>query len=168
MLKIFNDLAPFFKDCYQRINVRQYAKMRKISPPTASTLLSSYEMEGLLKVERRDKYIYYYANNESKLFIELSREYWRIQVEKAKILQQINDKLIADCIVLFGSFSKAEIHQDSDIDIAIFTPSKNELDFEKNELGRKIQLFVFKDLSSIKNNDLKKNILNGYIIYGGW
>ena len=36
---------PFFQDCYRRINVREYSRLMKISPPTASKLLSSYSQE---------------------------------------------------------------------------------------------------------------------------
>jgi predicted nucleotidyltransferase len=170
MLKIFNDLTPFFKDSYQRINVRKYAKLMKISPPTASTLLSVYEKEGLLKVEKNEQYIYYYANIENALFVGLSREFWKNQIEKSGILKKIETKIIADCIILFGSFSKAEITSESDIDIAIFTSSTKKLDLDstKELFGREIQYFIFKDLTDVKNNELKKNIMNGLIIKGGW
>jgi len=66
MLKIFNDLEPFFRDNYQRINVREYARIRKMSPPSASALLSNLEKEGLLNVEKEKNYIYYHANREDR------------------------------------------------------------------------------------------------------
>lgn len=48
MLKIINDLTPFFEDCYREISVREYARIMSISPPTASKLLSYYCSEKLL------------------------------------------------------------------------------------------------------------------------
>ena len=58
----------------------------------------------------------------------------------------------------------------SDIDVALFTPSRNKLDLGKFEkkLGRKIQLFLFKDRKDVKNGHLLSNILNGFIISGSW
>ena len=52
MLKIINDLRPFFEDCYRRVNVREYAKIMHISPPTASKILDSYHHENLLCKEK--------------------------------------------------------------------------------------------------------------------
>ena len=49
MLEIINNLAPFFEDCYRRISVREYSKIIKVSPPTASKILMEYYKEGLLK-----------------------------------------------------------------------------------------------------------------------
>ena len=52
MLKIINNLKPFFEDCYRRINIREYSRLMKISPPTASKLLYKFNKEGLLLIEK--------------------------------------------------------------------------------------------------------------------
>ncbi len=46
MLKIFNDLKPFFEDNYGRIHVRGYAALVKVSPPTASGMLKKFVQQG--------------------------------------------------------------------------------------------------------------------------
>src|SRR3989338_2318883 len=137
MLKIIEELSPFFEDCYRRINVREYAKLMSISPPTASKTLDSYYSENLLLKEKFRNYIMFYANKDSSHFIDLSRLYWSI---KLKELMDIMEKsLAAPAIVLFGSLSKAETKQDSDIDLAVFA-HKKDLDIESFEkkLKRKI------------------------------
>lgn len=63
MLKIFNDLEPFFRDCDRKISVREYARLRNVSPPSASTLLENLHKEGLLKKEKFRNYIFYYADD---------------------------------------------------------------------------------------------------------
>lgn len=170
MLKIINDLRPFFEDNYRRINVREYARLLKISPPTASTLLRGYHKEGILKKEEEKQYFYYFANKESSLFIDLSRIYWKIQLEKAGIMDFFEKELIIPVIILFGSLSKAEAKQDSDIDIAVFTSTKKDLNLKQFEkrLGRAVQLFLFQKMEKIKNKELLKNILNGHILKGRW
>ena len=170
MLKIFNDLEPFFNDCYRRINVREYARIRNISPPTASTLLESLKQDGLLNKEEDRGYNYYFANKESKIFIDLSRNYWYQRFKEIKLTEYFDKELIAPLVILFGSLSKAEVNENSDIDIAIFTSSKKELHLEKfkKKLKRKIQVFVFKNENEVKNKDLLKNIHNGFIISGAW
>ncbi|MBD3312218.1 hypothetical protein GF352_02060 [archaeon] len=170
MLRIFNDLSPFFNDNYQRIHVREYARVMEISPPTASKRLSHLNKQGLLNKEEERNIIYYHANKESKDFIDLSRIYWRQQLKKAELIKYLNKELINPLVILFGSFSKAEVKHDSDIDLAVFTHSSKKLnltDFEKR-LGRSIQLFTFKSRDDVNNKELLNNLLNGYIITGNW
>lgn len=79
-------------------------------------------------------------------------------------------ELIIPVIILFGSLSKAEAKQDSDIDIAVFTSTKKDLNLKQFEkrLGRAVQLFLFQKMEKIKNKELLKNILNGHILKGRW
>ena len=165
MLKIINDLKPFFEECYVRINVRQYARLMKITPPTASALLKYYVKEGLLLKEIDRNYIMFHANRENAIFIDLSRIYWRNLL--GKLLDFLENKLTDPTIVLFGSLSKAEAKQDSDIDIAIISvEDKINLSQFERKLKREIQDFWFKSLKEINNKELANNIINGYVMRG--
>tara|TARA_Y100000296_G_scaffold85473_1_gene121503 strand:+ start:3477 stop:3989 length:513 start_codon:yes stop_codon:yes gene_type:complete len=170
MLEIFNKLELFFKDNFRRINVREYARLQKISPPSASKILNNFSFEKLLIKENYKNYQYYLANKENPLFINLSRLYWQQKLESSGLLNYFQKETINPLIILFGSFSKAEINENSDIDISIFTSSKVKLNIKKFEkkLGRKIQLFIFKDSKEVKNKHLLNNIYNGLIISGNW
>lgn len=165
MLNIINNLRPFFEDCYRRINVREYSRLRKISPPTASKILFELNKEGLLLIEKNRNYIFYYANKNNKIFVDLSRIYWNVRLYN--LVDFLNKNLTNPAIVLFGSLSKAETKNDSDIDICIIGYKKdlNIKNFE-DSLKRKIQLFFFSSLESIKNKELANNIINGYILEG--
>lgn len=165
MLKIIKELSPFFEDCYRRINVREYAKIMSISPPTASKVLDSYYSESLLLKEKFRNYIMFYANKESNHFIDLSRIYWSI---KLKELVDIMEKsLAAPTIVLFGSLSKAEVKDNSDIDLAVFSHKKTfDLSSFEKKLKRKVEIFWFASLKDIKNRELANNIINGYVLKG--
>lgn len=168
MLDIFNSLKPFFEDNYRRVGVREYARFAKISPPSASTLLSSLAKQGLLKHTEERRYIFYWANRESQLFVNLSRSYWGERLKE--FVNYANQQFISPVIILFGSLAKAEAKQDSDIDIAVFTASKRPLDlslFEK-KLKRKIQIFVFKSRADVGSEELLNNILNGTMLAGAW
>jgi len=164
MLNIINNLAPFFEDCYRRVSVREYSKLIKVSPPTASKILMEYHKEGLLKRQKDRNYLFFFANIEDKLFRDLSKIYWRIKLKD--VLELLEKKLINPIIILFGSLSKAEITPDSDIDIAIISNKKeiNLNDLEK-KLKRNIQLFWFDSFDKI-DKELRNNILNGYRLSG--
>jgi DNA-binding transcriptional regulator YhcF (GntR family) len=79
MLKIINDLVPFFKDYNRKINVREYARLVGISPPTASKLLGEYEKEGLLLKEEFRNFIFYSANSKNLNFKDLEKIYQRVK-----------------------------------------------------------------------------------------
>ncbi len=165
MLNIINNLQPFFEDCYRRINVREYSRIVKISPPTASKLLSEYDRLGLLKSEKDRNYIFFYANKKSKDFIDLSRIYWRNKLWG--LVEDFDKQLLNPSVILFGSLAKAEAKIDSDIDLCVLSRKKdlNLNDFEKR-LKRKIQIFFFNSIKEIDNLELRNNILNGYILNG--
>jgi len=165
MLNIINNLNVFFEDCYRRINVREYSRIMKISPPTASKQLLDYNKKGLLLIEKNKNYIYYYANKKNKDFIDLSRIYWRNKF--SEFLEYLNKNLLSPTIILFGSLAKAEAKIDSDVDLCIIAHKKiiNISNFEK-KIKRNIQVFFFSSIKNIKNKELVNNIMNGYVLNG--
>ena len=170
MLRIFNDLEPFFEYNYRRISIREYARMKKISPPSASTLLHEYNNEGLLEREEDKKYIYFESKRENLVFVNLSRTYWWMRFKKVGLIEYLEKELVNPLIILFGSFSKAEVAPNSDIDIAIFRSPSNNLNINQFErkLKRDIQIVFFKDLELDKRKELQNSVLNGFKIFGSW
>ena len=165
MLNIISNLQPFFEDCYRRINVREYAKIIKNSPPTASKILYSLEKEKILLKHEDRNYLFFYANKENKKFIGFSKIYWESKL--ADLTDFLDKQLVNPTVILFGSLSKAEVTPNSDIDLVIIA-HKKELNLNKfeNLLKRKIQVFWFNSFENIKDKELKNNILNGHILSG--
>ena len=145
--------------------MREYALIRRISPPTASKLLSQYYKEGILRRTRYKNYLLFYANHQSRVFIDLSRMYWRDRL--IGLVSALEKKLNNPTIVLFGSLSKGEAKSDSDIDLAIFAQKKDfdYLVFER-KIKRKIQVFWFKSVRDVKNVNLLNSFINGYLLSG--
>jgi predicted nucleotidyltransferase len=168
MLTIFNNLKEFFEDNYKAVSIREYARIKKISPPHASKILNNLQKEGLLDKEEDRGYHFFKAGRENPIFKSLQHAYY--QQKLSNLIVFIEEEFFSPVIILFGSFAKAEIIEKSDIDIAIFTKSTKSINLEKFEkkLGREIQLFIFKDQRSIKNKELLHNILNGVKLAGSW
>lgn len=170
MLNIINNLAPFFEDCYERINVRKYARIIGVSPPTASGLLKGYEKDGLLERSSYERYIFFSAKRDSKDFVDISRIYWRKRL--SAIVDLMNKRYAVEpAVVLFGSLSKAEANKTSDVDLAIIGAEKDalrikpaELSILQEKLGRKIEVFEFRSLSDVAKLPIWKAVLNGYIL----
>lgn len=160
MLSIFKQLRPFLEDVYGEVSVREYGRITKISPPTASKTLKHLEKEGLLKLNNYRKHLLFKANRESALFRDLAIAYWRQKLSQA--LKDLKSELLFKDIILFGSLPKVENTLDSDIDLYLNSRKKG-IDLSKTEkvLKRSIQLH-FKD--SLKNPHLKKNIQGGILI----
>ena len=166
MLKIFNDLSPFIEDCYRELGVREYSRIAKTTAPTASKLLKKFESEDLLKKRIERGFLLSRSNRENPILKDLSRIYWRQKLKP--LISYINDQFHFPTIILFGSLAKLETKKNSDIDLAVFTDLKKNMDLDKFEkdFNRKIQIFKFKVFSEISSKELKTNIINGYIIQG--
>lgn len=170
MLIIFNNLKLFMDNNYRRISVREYARFQKISPPSASKFLKAMYKENLLKSEAERRHLYFYANRENRVFVELQRAYYLIRLRNSGLIEHLEKELVTPTVLLFGSLAKAEAKEDSDIDIAVFTESERQLDlseFEK-KMKRKIQIFMFRKKEDVGNKMLLNNILNGFILSGSW
>ncbi len=160
MLKIFNELRLFFEDVYTEMNVRDYARKQKISPPTASRILKEFEKDGMVLSKRKGIYVYYRANREEFLFQQMSKIYWYIILKK--ITRDLHEEIGFRRIILFGSTCKAENKKDSDIDLFLDTEAKKiDLSKMEKELNRTIQVHFKGELT---NKYLKNNIKEGMII----
>lgn len=166
MLEILNKLESFFEDSYRSISVREYAKMVKISPPTASKILKELTKEGYLQQRMERKHLFFTLTIENETVVDLNRLYWKQKLQK--LTQEFQAKFTGASGILFGSLAKAEAKADSDIDLAIFAPEKKIIGLKPFEkaLGRKISLYWFKSLSEVKNEHLCNNILNGVVLFG--
>ena len=88
------------------------------------------------------------------------------EIKESSLLDYLNDNLMPNLIILFGSASKGEDLEDSDIDLFIECSDKK-LDLSKFEtkLHRKINLFLSKDFNKL-SKELKNNLINGIILKG--
>lgn len=166
MLKIINNLAPFFEDSYRSISVREYGKLIRTSPPTASKILKELMKMNYLQSRAERNHLLFTLRSENKEVVDLCRLYWKQKLRE--LIKEFQAKLTGASGVLFGSLAKAEVKRNSDIDIAIFAPEEKELKlrlFEKI-LGRKISVYWYKSLKDIKNEHLLNNILNGVVLFG--
>ncbi len=165
MLKIFNNLKPFFEDCYREFSVREYAKIVGLSPPTASKLLKEYSEEGFLNKREERNLLLFSVNRESLELRNLSGIYWREKLKE--LIKKLDKDYYLPSIVLFGSLSKLEVNGDSDIDLIILSnfDKKSDLSIFEKRLKRKIQLFCYDSIDKIPKN-LRNNILNGHILKG--
>ena len=82
MLEILYQLGPFFEDSYRSISVREYAKLVRVSPPTASKLLKELAKEGYLQQREERKHLLFTLQSDNEEVVDLCKLYWKKKLQK--------------------------------------------------------------------------------------
>ncbi len=152
------------------LNQRAVARLLGVSQPAVMKALPGLEKTGFVTT-KQDK-------DSKRWEIELNRENPRsIQLKRVDNLRQIYESCLSDLleekfagctVLLFGSYSRGEDTESSDIDIAIVGRGEEALNLEDIEkaLGRRINLNFYDSFGSVHKN-LRENLFNGIVLVGG-
>ena len=157
----------FFINPTSKLRVRQIERELKLPLPSVIRYCRELEKEGVLKIEKISGIYLYSADRASKEYLIEKRLFNIKLMFECGLVEYIVKEYSNPTIILFGSYSKGEDIEKSDIDLYIQT-FKKEIKTEKFErfLKRKIQVFVYSDIRQIKNPHLMNNIINGITING--
>jgi predicted nucleotidyltransferase len=158
-------LALFFDSPTKAFQLREMSKLTKIAYPSVRVYTHTFVKEGLIKKEKGNVFPYFIANRENIFFKILKLNYLRFYLEENGLIDEL-EKTYPDCIVLFGSASRGEDIEKSDIDIFI-QGEEVEIDQERFEkkLKRKINLMFENKINNLPN-ELINNIANGLLLRG--
>jgi predicted nucleotidyltransferase len=108
----------------------------------------------------------YSANMNDKRYKKHKKLYNLLNIMESGLVESVEQVVMPKSIVLFGSYSRGEDTEESDIDLFVESLEKK-IDLPKFEkiLNRKIQLHFNRDFSSYPV-ELKNNILNGIVLQG--
>jgi len=146
-----------------KLRVRGIEKVLKVPLPSVIRYCKELKDENILDIEKIGNVSLYKANKSHESYL-LEKTLHNIKkIHESGILDKLKEEFSNPPIILFGSFSKGEDTEKSDIDLFIETPSKKEINLEKYEkiLKRNIQIFKNKSLKEISNPQLSNNIING-------
>ena len=160
LLKLFLDFPT------ESFRLREIARLTKISPPSVMIYLKEFEYEGLIKRQIKRQIPFYTAIRDDSNFILYKKISIFYELNHTGLVDYLWDKLSPEAIVLYGSFSKGESVENSDVDLFILGKNKDLklTEFEKR-LNKKIHL-LFKESLKETPKELKNNILNGIILKG--
>ena len=145
----------FIKEISKRINLA-HTSVRKY--------IKEFLKEGLIKKKEASPFNGFVANRENEDFIYYKRIYNLYSLKK--MTYTIINKLYPKTVILFGSYSRGEDTEASDIDLIIISKSKNiKLDNFEKELKREINAIIISRLDKLEKNMIKK-IYNGIVLYG--
>ena len=101
MFKELNTLAVFLDLPNQEFNVREIARILKISPATASKELLKFAKKGVLKERKERGFNFYKANPESDLYRDIKVFYNLRRLRESGFVDFLNKFYLKPAIILF-------------------------------------------------------------------
>lgn len=146
------------------MRVRTIEKKLKLPIPSVIRYCKELKTQGILATIKIGNVTFYTANKTNPDFILEKKLHNLKSLYTSKLIEHIKKELSNPSIIVFGSYSKEEDAENSDIDLYIETPSKKELNLKEYEkkLQRTIQIFRQRKISEI-NNSMNGISLNGYV-----
>ncbi|MEK6830875.1 MAG: nucleotidyltransferase domain-containing protein [Nanoarchaeota archaeon] len=156
----------FFLNPTNKLRVRQIEREIKIPLPSVIRYTKELEKEGILKKEETSGAVFFSSDRSSQSFL-LEKKFFNTRlIFESGLIDFIIKEYSNPVIIVFGSYSKGEDIENSDVDLYIQSLSKKEINLEKFEkqLKRKIQIFIYPSINKVKNPHLSNNIINGIIL----
>ncbi len=159
-------LNLFFEYPTKDFHIRGIAKQIKIPKTTVSYRINKLLKEKIIIKEKKEVFPSFRANETSEIYRFYKRQEFLEKLIKIKLTDYLEQELHPKCIILFGSFAKAEYDKKSDIDIFV-QAREREIDLMKYEkkLKHKINLFFEPNIMRL-SSELFNNIVNGIKLRG--
>ncbi len=158
-------LQLFFDQPTKHFQLREIARLINLGMPSVINHVKKLEKEGFVKKEKNGVYDSYISSG-GALFKTYKRNDILLRVHQSGLIECLEDALMPDAIVLFGSCSRGEDIETSDIDLFLVAKEKDiELKKFENKLKRKISLHFEQNASKVPK-ELLNNIINGTVLFG--
>lgn len=157
----------FFNYPLEEFTIREIARRLKIAPPTALRIVNQLKKKRYLIVKKHKHYTAVSSNIEDSTFLDLKKIYNIYSLLRLKnfLVEKLN---YPEAIIVYGSYSRGEDTEKSDIDIFILSSTKKDVDVSSYEksLKREIHIIIQSDFNRVPK-EMKSNITNGIALYGG-
>ena len=159
-------LQEFFDYPRKHFLMRELSRRIGLGQPSVVAHLKALMKEDLVAREEKGLYPTYRARREDEKFKLLKKQnlVWRLHT--SSLLEHLHQKINPTCIVLFGSASRGEDTEESDIDLLV-QAKESVVNLAKYEavLFRKINILFEPDLKKLPK-ELLNNLINGEVLYG--
>ena len=159
-------LNVFFENPTKDFHIRGIAKDLNISKTAVSHHINNLLKEKIIIKETKDVFPSFRANETHEMYRFYKKQEFLKKLIQSDLLDHLDKEFNPKCIILFGSFAKAEYDNKSDIDIFIQTKeSKYDLVKFEKKLKHKINLLFESNLDNL-SPELLNNLLNGIKLDG--
>ena len=159
-------MQKFFDFPRKNFQMRELSRQVKLAQVSVINHLNALIKEGLILREKKGLYPSFRANRENEDFKLLKKQNLTWRICKSGLIGVIDEKIRPNCIVLFGSGSRGEDTDESDIDLFV-QATETVLDLKRHEkmLHRSINLLFEPNLKTL-SRELLNNIVNGQVLSG--
>ena len=159
-------LQEFFDFPKKDFQVRELSRRIKLAQISVTNHLNLLLKETLIIKEKKHTYPSFRANIDSEIFKLLKKQNLLFRMQTSGLLDMLEKEFKPNCIILFGSSSRGEDTENSDIDLFVQS-NESGIKLEKYEkiLNRKINLLFEPNIKNL-NKELLNNIINGEKMYG--
>ena len=165
-----NMLKLFFNSPTKEWHFEEILKQANITRSKGAGWLKVFLRQGLVKkVKEKGKMPHYTGNYESAAYKNRKKLFALSELYNSGLLNHLASLPAADTVVLFGSFSRSDWYEKSDIDIFIYGDySGLKIAGFEQKLHRYIEIFNCKDKGELKKfgEGLLSNIIKGNLIKG--
>jgi|SRR3989344_695436 len=151
----------------ERLSQREIAKILKVSPTAVTNSVPQLKKDNLIKVEETKTINFVSFNRDEPKAIELKRVENLKNIYLSGLSDYLEKELAGGTVILFGSYSRGEDTNTSDIDFAVIERKDKLLRLDEYEkmLYREININFYSSWKDIHEH-LKNNILNGILLHG--
>ena len=159
-------LQEFFDHPRKPFLIRELSRKTRLAQTAVRLHLKALLSEGLIKKEKDSLYPYFKAVSEDSSFKLLKVQNLVLRLNSTGFLSAVENAVYPTCVVLFGSASRGEDTEKSDVDLFVQAKSAG-INLSKFEavLNRKINLLFEPNLKAI-SPELLNNVINGTVLYG--
>ena len=162
-------LAVFFGNPSREFHLRELSRLLKLSMPTIISATDKLAKEKLIIKEKGKVITKVAANRDDIDFARHKRLHNLELIYNSSLISHLSESYSQPkAIILFGSFSRGEDIEKSDIDIAIITNKKLNFDLSKYENIFKKSISLHEIHLDKISEEFKANLLNGIILEGSW
>lgn len=162
-------LEVFFESPSREFHLRELSRLLKLSMPTIISSTDKLAKERLIIKEKGKVVTKVTANRENIDFARLKRLRNLELIYNSNIIEFLSESYNQPkAIILFGSFSRGDDIEKSDIDIAVITNKRLNLDLTKYESIFKKAINLHEISLDKISKEFKANLLNGIVLEGSW
>ncbi|MBN1385848.1 winged helix-turn-helix transcriptional regulator [Candidatus Woesearchaeota archaeon] len=158
-------LRLFFDYPTGLFQIREVCRKTNLTLPTVRNHLKALEKDGFIRKQKVTTYPSYKANPEER-FQLYKRNDMILRLHETGLIEHLNDSLHPNVILLFGSASKGQDHEGSDIDIFL-QAKEQDMDLSQYEktLNRDINLFFAENPKEL-SEEFRNSLANGIVLSG--
>ena len=160
-------MRVIFENPSREFHLRELSRVAKLSMPAVISATNSLSLNKLISKKKEIHITRVKANLEFPRFVQKKRIFNLERTYDSGILECLSAKYnFPRAIILFGSYSRGEDTEKSDVDIAVITYKSLNLDLSRFEkfLKRRVNLHEVRKISK----EFKANLANGIVLEGSW